>query len=293
MAHSGPVATDQRKGVWQPFDETTRPRRVWAMGLTFADHVRETGERAGSPVVFAKPCEPSVNPPTLPWPRAAALAELLNELDPALCQRLGPRVARMPVLLDYEVEVGLCLLEDWPAGAQHRMPRVGFFVANDATARSLQMAGMGAPAPLPFWSAAKGLAGFLPVTPATWCPDAPSADEWPDVTLRTWVNGQLRQQAPLRALLYSPLHLLQCAAAQAPDRALHRDDLVLTGTPAGIALQVPGWKRRVAACLPRPVAVAAAWRSQEASSRFLQAGDVVAQGADWLGQLQFTVEAAA
>lgn len=262
---------------------------VWAMGLTFADHVRETGERAGVPVVFAKPCQPTVNPACVPMPRVEAVAEVLQGLDPTGSTRWLRRMPDVPILLDYEVEVGLRLLEDWPVAAQERMPAVGFFLANDATARSVQIAGLGASDPLPFWSASKGWEGFLPVTDSMWCPDQVSPDQWPDITVSTRVNGQLRQQAALRSMLYSPLQLLRLAAAQAPGGVLHRDDVVLTGTPAGIALQVPGWKRKLAACLPRHVAVTAAWRSQSASVRFLQPGDVIEMQADWLGQLQLTV----
>ena len=269
--------------------EAARRPMVWAMGLTYADHVRETGERPGAPVVFAKPCQPTVNPARVPMPSSATLAEVLQRLDPEGSRRWLQRMPDVPVLLDYEVEVGLRLLEDWPVEAQERMPALGFFLANDVTARSVQMAGLGAASPLPFWSASKGLEGFLPVSDSLWCPDQVSPDQWPDITISTRVNGQLRQQAALRSMLYPPLKLLQLAAAQAPDGILRRDDLVLTGTPAGIALQVPGWKRKLAACLPRHVAVTAAWRSQSASGRFLQAGDAIEMQADWLGQLQLTV----
>lgn len=292
MGHKRTEAKAPGGGIWLPFAWTTRAARmpaVWAMGLTFADHVRETGERAGAPVVFAKPCLPTVNPGQVPMPDSAALADVLMCLDSALCQRLLQRMPEVPPLLDYEVEVGLRLLEDWPVDAQAHMPQVGFFLANDVTARSVQISGMGASAPLPFWSASKGLEGFLPVTDVMWCPARVDPDQWPDVTVSTRVNGQLRQQASLRRMLYTPLQVLQYVAAQAPHGILYRDDVILTGTPAGIALQAPGWKRKLAACLPRHVAITAAWRSQGASPKFLQCGDVIEMKADWLGQLQLTV----
>lgn len=286
-------------GAWLPFASDmgdARSPSVWALGLTFADHIQETGERAGAPVVFAKPCATAVGASEVFVPTQSDLMEALGRLDAGLLARLTRRMANVPALLDYEVEVGMVLLEDWRAPADAAsavMPRVGFFLANDVTARSVQIAGLGAgqgdTESMRYWSASKGFAGFLPVTASVWCPTLAHAEAWPDVTLSTRVNGVLRQHAPMRALLYSPLQILICAVQHAPDGILHRHDVVLAGTPAGIALQVPAWKRKLAACLPCHVAISAAWRSQKQSPRFLQPGDVIDMQAGWLGRLQITV----
>lgn len=168
--------------------------RVWAMGLTFADHVRETGEKADAPVVFAKTCRPSLGGGHLHLPSQDALAQALFAVSPARQQRLAARRSSWPVLLDYEVELGMVLLDDWQIGQS--MPRIGYVLVNDLTARSIQIAGLGVDDPAPYWSAAKGFVGFLPMSSRMGCPSEAEADAWPDTNLSTRVNGQLRQHAP-------------------------------------------------------------------------------------------------
>jgi len=262
--------------------------RVWAMGLTFADHVRETGEKADAPVVFAKTCRPSLGGGHLHLPSQDALAQALFAVSPARQQRLAARRSSWPVLLDYEVELGMVLLDDWQIGQS--MPRIGYVLVNDLTARSIQIAGLGVDDPAPYWSAAKGFVGFLPMSSRMGCPSEAEADAWPDTNLCTRVNGQLRQHAPLRNMLYTPLQVLAHAADHAPGHSLMRHDVVLIGTPAGIALQVPRWKRRLANCLPYEMAVHSAWRSQAACDRFLQAGDLVEVSADGFGALSSSIQ---
>lgn len=299
------MAEPASRGDWCPLpqpDPGVAPRRVWALGLTFADHVKETGERAQQPVVFAKHVAPSLDAHAITVPSEAALRQTLQELDPDLAGTLAQRLPHIPALLDYEVEVGLVLLEDWQASPDGQtaqtMPRYGLVLANDVTTRSIQMAGLGSSDPLPYWSAAKSLPGFLPVTGQMWCPHAPDRHAWPEVRLQTWVNGQLRQQASLSEMLYAPWQILNHAAALAPERQLHRHDIVLAGTPAGIALRVPRWQRQlgewlVRACpAVRPSLMIGAWRRQDQGGRFLQTGDEIRLQADWLGQLTLSVHAA-
>jgi len=39
--------------------------QVFALGLTYADHIRETAQSVGEPVVFMKCCQPEVEPNVL------------------------------------------------------------------------------------------------------------------------------------------------------------------------------------------------------------------------------------
>jgi 2-keto-4-pentenoate hydratase/2-oxohepta-3-ene-1,7-dioic acid hydratase in catechol pathway len=170
--------------------------RIWALGLTFADHMQETGERSNAPLVFAKPCQPSLGGGVLHVPSQKALRQALDGLNPARQMRLSERVPDWPVLLDYEVELGLILLDDWHVGEV--LPSLGYVLVNDVTARSIQIAGLGADDPLKYWSAAKGFDGFLPMSRQMGRLEGANAETWPDMVLSTQVNGELRQRAHLR-----------------------------------------------------------------------------------------------
>lgn len=286
-----PPAMDQ--GAFLPFPFGGTGGRVFALGLTYADHLRETGEKPQAPVVFLKHCTPMpAAQATVSVPAAAAIHAAIHQLEPELADWLGGHFAALPPLLDYEVEIGMVLLEDVScqqlddAGCA---PPIGLFVANDLTTRSVQIAGEGSARKLDFWSAAKSFADFLPVGATMWCAATPPLDRLPLLTLETRVNGTVRQSASTHNLLYTPRQLLQHAARHAPDGRLRRHDLILTGTPAGVALQVPAWKRRLAALLPRRQRIRAAIQSNLHNDRFLRPGDVLSFSAGWLGSRTLTI----
>ncbi|WP_296444319.1 fumarylacetoacetate hydrolase family protein [Rhodoferax sp. UBA5149] len=292
---AAPLSATPPAGRFIPFDLATGA--TYALGLTYADHIRETGERPGRPVVFQKHCAATPGEGArVATPTPQALCDLLLALDPALAAWLSPRLGAIPPLLDYEGEIGVVLFDPVTEAALATgapLPRLGFFLANDLTARSIQIAGEGTANRLDFWSSAKSLPGFLPVGPRVWCPDGVGPEALPQVVLRTHVNGTLRQSASTGTVLYTLRQMLQVAAVVAPGRCLRAHDLVLTGTPAGIALSVPRWKRRLALLLARRQRIRAAVRSAAANPRFLQPGDTVRVSADWLGSCECTIAGAA
>lgn len=279
-------------GDFLDFDFTAG--RVYALGLTYAGHIREAGERPGPPAVFLKQCQPLPAGASVALPAPDAVAAAIARHDPALARWLSRQFGGVPALLDYEVEIGIALLGDASAAQLHDpafRPAIGYFVANDVTARGIQIAGEGAADKLRFWSAAKSFPSFLPTGGKVWRPAGAHAEALPELTLETRVNGELRQSASTRQCLYSVRQLLQGAARHAPDACLRRDDLVLTGTPAGIALCIPRWKRRVAQLLPRRARIRAAIRAGLGNPRFLQPGDRLQFGAGWLGSRELQVSA--
>jgi len=89
--------------------------------------------------------------------------------------------------LDYEGELAVVM------GAGGEI--AGYAVADDVSARDLQRRE-------PQWTRAKGADGFCP-----WGPWVTTADEVPDpedLGLRTWVNGELRQDARTSDLIFGP-----------------------------------------------------------------------------------------
>lgn len=283
-------ATSSPPGRLVDFD--LAPGAVYALGLTFAEHIRETGEPAGAPAVFRKRYQPSLAQPLL-LPSAAALHAAITGHDALLAARLQHCFTELPALLDYEVEIGIALLQPVSLAELQRADcrlHYGLFVANDITARSVQIAGEAARERLALWSAAKSFAGFLPVGAQLWLPQQPDLERFPELLLQTRVNGELRQSASSRQMIYSPRQLLGFAAASAPGRQLQAHDLILCGTPAGVGLSIPRWKRRLTGLLPARLRVAAAIRANRDNPRLLKAGDRVVCSAGWLGQCSISIE---
>jgi 2-keto-4-pentenoate hydratase/2-oxohepta-3-ene-1,7-dioic acid hydratase in catechol pathway len=129
----------------------------------------------------------------------------------------------------------------------------GYAVADDVSARDLQKRE-------PQWTRAKGSDGFCP-----WGPWITTADEVPDpedLALRTWVNGDLRQDSRTSDLIFG---IEAIVAFLSETLTLEPGDLILTGTPSGVgAYQDP--------------------------PAFLQSGDVVRIEIERLGVIEHAVE---
>jgi acylpyruvate hydrolase len=170
-----------------------RPRAIFGIGLNYADHVRETGGET--------PEQPIV---FMKLPASAAAPNA-----PVHC----PKVVRR---LDYEGELAVVM---GPGRAV-----AGYAIADDVTGRDLQ-------GREPQWTRAKGADGFCPYGP--WIT---TADEIPDphvLALRTWVNGELRQDSNTSNLIFSVPELIEFISETC---TLQAGDLVLTGTPSGVGV---------------------------------------------------------
>jgi 2-keto-4-pentenoate hydratase/2-oxohepta-3-ene-1,7-dioic acid hydratase in catechol pathway len=201
------------------------PGAVYAIGLNYAAHAAETGGEPPESPIVFVKVRHSVVPPS----------------GPVVC----PAVVRR---LDYEGELVAVI------GGGGRV--AGYAVADDVSARDLQ-------GREPQWTRAKGADTFCP-----WGPWITTADEVPDpenLRLRTWVNGDLRQDASTSDLIFGIDRLV---AFLSETHTLSPGDLVLTGTPegVGVALDPP---------------------------RFLAAGDVVRIEIEGLGAIEHPIEAAA
>jgi 2-keto-4-pentenoate hydratase/2-oxohepta-3-ene-1,7-dioic acid hydratase in catechol pathway len=167
------------------------PRAIFGIGLNYADHVAETGATA--------PEQPLV---FLKLPSSAVAPNA-----PVRC----PAVVRR---FDYEGELAVVM------GPGRSV--AGYAVADDLTARDLQ-------GREPQWTRAKGADGFCPYGP--WIT---TAEEVPDphaLGLRTWVNGELRQDSNTSNLIFTIPQLIEFISQTC---TLHAGDLILTGTPAGV-----------------------------------------------------------
>ena len=175
------------------------PSKVVAVGKNYAEHVREMGsELPGEPVLFLKPSTSVTGP--------------------------GDRIA-YPVKLtdrvDYEGELAVIigrLCRDVPKERAYDVV-FGYTCANDVTARDLQLKDGQ-------WTRAKGFDTFCPLGP--WMETATDPS---DLGITTTVNGEVRQHARTRELLWDVPSLIEYVSAV---MTLLPGDVLLTGTPEGV-----------------------------------------------------------
>jgi 2-keto-4-pentenoate hydratase/2-oxohepta-3-ene-1,7-dioic acid hydratase in catechol pathway len=180
-----------------PLDEVTllapvpEPGTIYAIGLNYEKHIEETGAQR----------------PEAPIVFVKVSGSVASPGGPIVC----PEVVRR---LDYEGELTIVIGEGGGIG--------GFCIADDVTARDLQ-------GREPQWTRAKGADTFCPFGP--W---VTTADEVPDpqnLDLRTWVNGELRQDSNTSDLLFGCQELVDFISQTC---TLRPGDLILTGTPSGV-----------------------------------------------------------
>lgn len=240
-----PVSTPRPDTV--PWPQVTS---IVALGLTYGDHVRETGQKldpSAPPTSFTKHVRTFApgNGGVL-VPDSKDLLAALDAVEPGLAAELTKHLAHVPAVMDYEGELALVALDaiDDVALAAGRPQPFGLAVANDLTARLVQALGESTDNPLVYWAAAKSFPRFLPVAERVWTPPGGIAT-MPELTLETRVNGEVRQQASTKLLIYD-LPAMVRAAQSHLGRTLGAGDVILTGTPAGVGLRLSPLKRRVA-----------------------------------------------
>ena len=142
--------------------------------------------------------------------------------------------ARTSEQIDYEGELAVVIGRggrDIPA--TRAMDHVaGWTVVNDVSARDVQQRHQQ-------WDLGKSFDGFCPMGP--WIVTADALDGR-DLQLRTWVDGELRQDGRTRDLLFGIPELIETCSRGI---TLLPGDVIATGTPAGVGMgfQPPKWLR--------------------------------------------------
>ena len=223
---AGTLGTDENLGEYalesvQLLAPIPHPGTIFAIGLNYADHIAEMGHDMPEWPTVFVKVSTCVAPPG----------------GPIIC----PEVVRR---LDYEGEMMIAIGANGAAA--------GYCVADDVSGRDLQKRE-------PQWVRAKGSDTFCPFGP--WIT---TADEIPDpqsLGIRTWVNGELRQESNTSNLVFG---IEQLIAFISQTCTLRPGDLILTGTPGGVGqgMQPP---------------------------RYLQSGDAIRIEIDSLGAIEHQV----
>ena len=222
-----------------PFSELVR--NVFAVGKNYVDHAREfdaSGFNATSG---------GASVPSAPQFFTKATTSLAGPTDPIVYSEA------LTSSVDYEGEVGVVIGRECRNVRQESALNqvFGFVALNDVTARDLQR-NHGQ------WFLGKSLDTFCPLGPWIATIDQVPIDA---IRLRTWVNDEMRQDAPLTDLIFSVPKLIETLSAV---MTLLPGDIIATGTPVGVGIGF-------------------------SPPRFLQDGDVVRVSATGLGELRNTV----
>lgn len=264
---------------------------IVALGLTYGDHVRETGlklDASAPPTSFTKHVRAfAPGARTVRVPDSTQVFTALDEVEPGLGAALREKLSIALPVMDYEGELALVALgdiDDAKLAAGVPQP-LGLAAANDLTARLCQVLGETTDRSLDYWACAKSFARFLPLAPRVWAPDG-GLVTMPELAIETRVNGDVRQRASTKLLIYDLAAMVR-AARNHLNRPLVRGDVVLTGTPAGVGLRLSPLKRRVAAFVKDRFRKAELLVSMYATSNaLLRPGDVVEVDAGPAGRIK-------
>jgi 2-keto-4-pentenoate hydratase/2-oxohepta-3-ene-1,7-dioic acid hydratase in catechol pathway len=197
------------------------PRAIFGIGMNYADHVAELG----------------ATPPETP----IVFMKLPSSAAPPGAAVRCPDVVKR---LDYEGELAVVV----GTGGQV----AGYAVADDLTARDLQKRELQ-------WTRAKGADAFCPYGP--WITTAEQIPDPHALSLRTWVNGDLRQDSSTSNLVFKIPELVAFISEAC---TLEPGDLILTGTPSGVGMGLD-------------------------PPRFLSSGDVVRIEIEQLGAIEHSI----
>ncbi len=229
----------------------TQPARIVCQGANFALHRSEAGlnsARAPFNLFFTKP--------------DSSLSGAKDDI------RLPSHVK----LLDYEIELGLVMKTKIRGSVQVSEENLheyvaGIIITNDVSARDVQFTeGQ--------WFKGKCYRTFCPAGPFMYWLDSEEVPQIHHLDLKLWVNGELRQSANTEQLLYKPEETIEELSGMMD---FDPGDLLLTGTPGGVALKLTGeqFEQLTNPFLPSDKKLDLVLESQAGNKSYLKNGDIV------------------
>ncbi|MEV0594079.1 fumarylacetoacetate hydrolase family protein [Nonomuraea cavernae] len=186
-----------------------RPGKIVCIGLNYRDHAAESGaEPPAEPVVFMKAADTMIGP-----------------YDEVL-------VPRGSVKTDWEVELAVVIgSRARYLGSREEALGViaGYAVSNDVSEREFQLERGGQ------WDKGKSCETFNPLGP--WLVTADEVADPQALAMRLWVNGERRQDGDTKNMIFDVAEIIRYLSQF---MVLEPGDVVNTGTPAGVAMGMPG-----------------------------------------------------
>ena len=210
-----------------------RPGKFLGVGLNYADHVAEAGiETPQHPTIFNKQSTCVTGPhDEIHLPRASHVLDYEGELAFVIgrrCRHVGRDEARDVI--------------------------AGYTIVDDVTVRDWQLR-------IPTWTIGKSFDSHGPMGP--WIVTQDELTDPHRLDLRTWVNGELRQESNTKHLIFDCFALVEHLSTAF---TLEPGDVVATGTPGGVGIAM------------KP-------------PQLLKAGDVVRIGIEGIGEIENRVVA--
>jgi len=210
LVRSGDAVPRAGASLDVPLDRTGK---ILAIGRNYQAHIDETKEtRPDHPLLFGK----------FPSSMVAPYCDIV--VDP-----------RLTAEADYEVELAMVIGaggRDLSRGDALRVVG-GYTVANDLSSRDNQYSESQ-------WIRSKSFDGFCPIGP--WITSADEVPEPESLRLTTDVNGERRQDSNTALMLFGLAELIEYLSQGI---SLEPGDVILTGTPSGVAagMDDPKWLR--------------------------------------------------
>jgi 2-keto-4-pentenoate hydratase/2-oxohepta-3-ene-1,7-dioic acid hydratase in catechol pathway len=188
----------------------SRPGKILAIGLNYADHIQETGQKPPAHQVWFTKAVTAIN----------------NPFDPIQLPMASEEV-------DYEAELVVIIGKRCKHVTKEHAPEVvfGYSTGNDVSVRDWQLR-------TSQWVLGKSFDTHAPIGPCIVTPDEigdPHA-----LGIRCFVNGEQRQSSNTKHLIFNVFDQI---AHLSSAMTLEPGDLIFTGTPGGVglAMQPPRW----------------------------------------------------
>ncbi|MBT3811926.1 MAG: fumarylacetoacetate hydrolase family protein, partial [Gammaproteobacteria bacterium] len=182
-----------------------RPGKFLGIGLNYADHIAETAlEKPEYPTFFSK------------------------ESSCVIADGDAIHLPKVSEKLDYEVELAFVIgkaCRHVPVDKAHQVI-AGYTLVNDVTVRDWQFR-------TPTWMIGKSFDTHGPMGP--WIVTADEIADPHDLTLKTWVDDDLRQSSNTRHMIFN---IYQMIAYLSQAMTLEPGDVISTGTPGGVGVKM-------------------------------------------------------
>ncbi len=204
------AAVDVRLADVRLLAPIARPGKVMAIGLNYADHIRETGQKVPPHQIWFTKAVTSINGPYDPIELPKASSQVDYEAE--LVVVIGKRCKHVPKDRAADVVFGYC-------------------VGNDVSVRDWQMQ-------TTQWVLGKSFDTHAPIGP--WIVTADELGNPHTLGIRCLVNGEPRQNSNTENLVFNVYDQIEHLSRA---MTLEPGDLIFTGTPGGVglAMRPPQW----------------------------------------------------